>query len=142
MAQTFDSETLRIIGEAEPIAARLGTVQGANISYRRRNFTVSDNGLLVYDPHTDRQRTQLVWVDRNGKPIHVLAQLDNVSVPSLSPDESRIIVARKDLASNNNDLWLTDSLGNNPVRFTFDPGSDLHGLVVPGWPAHCLDFDA
>jgi Tol biopolymer transport system component/DNA-binding winged helix-turn-helix (wHTH) protein len=131
MAQAFDSDTLRVSGEAEPLAARLGTVQGANISYRRRNFTASDNGLLVYDPHTDRQRTQLVWVDRNGKPLHVLAQLDNVSVPSLSPDESRIVVARKDLASNNNDLWLTDPLGNNPVRFTFDPGSDLLGLWSP-----------
>ena len=131
MAQAFDSETLRVSGEVETIAARLGTVQGANISYRRRNFTASDNGLLVYDPHTDRQRTQLLWVDRNGKPLHLLAQLDNVSSPSLSPDESRIVVSRKDLASNNNDLWLTDSLGNNPVRFTFDPGSDLLGLWSP-----------
>ncbi len=131
MAQTFDSKTLRVSGEAETIAPRLGTVQGANISYRRRNFAASENGLLVYDPHIDRQRTQLVWVDRNGKTINVLAQLDNVSVPSLSPDESRIVVARKDLANNNNDLWLTDSLGNNPVRFTFDPGSDLQGLWSP-----------
>ena len=114
-----------------PIAARLGTVQGANISYRRRNFTASDNGLLIYDPHTDRQRSQLLWVDRNGKSLHVLAQLDNVSAPVLSPDESRIVVARKDLATNNNDLWLTDPLGDNPVRFTFDPGSDLLGLWSP-----------
>ena len=131
MALAFDSEALHTSGEAEPIAARLGTVQGANLSYRRRNFTASDNGLLIYDPHIDRQRSQLLWVDRHGTPLHVLAQLDNVSVPVLSPDESRIVVARKDLATNNNDLWLTDSLGDNPVRFTFDPGSDLLGLWSP-----------
>ena len=106
MAQAFDSASLRISGEAVPVAPRLGTVQGGNISYRRRNFTASANGLLIYDPHTDRQRSQMLWVDRNGKPLHMLAQLDNVSVPFLSPDESRIVVARKDLASNNNDLWL------------------------------------
>ena len=131
MAQAFDADALRTSGEAKRIAARLGTVQGANISYRRRNFTASDNGLLIYDPHTDRQRSQLLWVDRHGTPLHVLAQLDNVSAPVLSPDESRIVVARKDLATNNNDLWLTDPLGDNPVRFTFDPGSDLLGLWSP-----------
>ncbi len=131
MAQAFDSETLRISGEAIPIAARLGTVLGANLSYRRRNFSASDNGLLIYDPHTDRQRSQLLWVDRNRKTLQILAQLDNISTPSLSPDESRIVVARKDLATNNNDLWLADALGGNPVRFTFDPASDLLGLWSP-----------
>ena len=64
MAQAFDADALRTSGEAKRIAARLGTVQGANISYRRRNFAASDNGLLIYDPHTDRQRSQLLWVDR------------------------------------------------------------------------------
>lgn len=131
MALAFDSEGLHTSGEAQPIAARLGTVQGANLSYRSRNFTASDNGLLIYDPHVDRQRSQLLWVDRHGTPLHVLAQLDDVGVPVLSPDESRIVVARKDLATNNNDLWLTDPLGDNPVKFTFDPGSDLLGLWSP-----------
>ena len=123
MALAFDSDTLHISGEAEPIAARLGTVQGANLSYRRRNFTASDNGLLIYDPHIDRQRSQLLWVDRHGTPLHVLAQLDNVGVPVLSADESRIVVARKDLATNDNDLWLTDPLGNNPVDSPSIPGA-------------------
>ena len=131
MAQAFDSDALRLSGEAAPIAARLGTVHGANISYRRRNFTASANGLLVYDPHTDRQRSQMLWVDRHGNALQTLTHLDNVSVPSLSPDESRIVVARKDLATNNNDLWLTNALGDNPVKFTFDPGSDLLGLWSP-----------
>jgi eukaryotic-like serine/threonine-protein kinase len=131
VAQAFDAGTLRISGEAVPIAARLGTVQDANISYFRRNFSASAAGLLIYDAHADRQRRQLLWVDRHGKPLNVLAQLDNVSVPSLSPDESRIVTARKDLATNNNDLWLTDAIGSSPVRFTFDPGSDILGLWSP-----------
>jgi eukaryotic-like serine/threonine-protein kinase len=131
MAQAFDSEALRLSGEALPIAARLGTVHGANLSYSHRNFTASDNGLLIYDPETDRQRSQMLWVDRTGKTLHVLTQLDNVGAPSLSLDESRIVVARKDLATNNNDLWLTDALGDKPVRVTFDPGSDLLGLWSP-----------
>ena len=131
MALAFDSDALRTGGEPKPIAAQLGTVQGANISYRRRNFTASDNGLLIYDPSIDRQRSQLLWVDRHGKSLHVLAQVDNVSSPALSRDDSGIVVSRKDLATNNNDLWLTDPLGNKPERFTFDSGSDLLGLWSP-----------
>jgi Tol biopolymer transport system component/DNA-binding winged helix-turn-helix (wHTH) protein len=131
VAQAFDAGTLRISGEAVSIADRLGTVLGANISYFRRNFSASANGLLIYDAHADRQRSQMLWVDRHGKALQTLTQLDNVSVPSLSPDESRIVVARKDLATNNNDLWLTDALGDNPVKFTFDLGSDLLGLWSP-----------
>jgi len=44
-------------------------------------FTASANGLLVYDPHTDRQRSQMLWVDRQGKTLHTLVQLDDVSIP-------------------------------------------------------------
>src|SRR5262249_26192841 len=54
-----------------------------------------------------------------------------VSIPSLSPDESRIVVARKDLATNNNDLWLMDTFGKSPAKFTFDQGNDLLGLWSP-----------
>lgn len=93
--------------------------------------TIATAAICSYDPHIDRQRSQLLWVDRHGTPLHVLAQLDDVGVPVLSPDESRIVVARKDLATNNNDLWLTDPLGDNPVKFTFDPRSDLLGLWSP-----------
>ena len=49
MAQALDTETLRISGDAVPIAARLGTVQGVNLSYRRRTFSASDTGLLIYE---------------------------------------------------------------------------------------------
>jgi DNA-binding winged helix-turn-helix (wHTH) protein/Tol biopolymer transport system component len=130
MAQAFDADALRLSGEATPIATRVGTVPG-NLSYRRRNFTASGTGLLIYDPQTGRQRSQLLWVDRAGKPLRRLEHLEDVSVAALSPNESRIVVARKDLTRNDNDLWLTDAAGSSPVRFTFDPGSDLLGLWSP-----------
>jgi DNA-binding winged helix-turn-helix (wHTH) protein/Tol biopolymer transport system component len=130
MAQRFDAGALRFLGEAIPIASRVGTVPG-NLSYRRRNFTASSTGLLIYDPQPDRQRTRLLWVDRTGKPLRQIEHLDDVSVAALSPDESRLVVARKELTTNNNDLWLVDAAGNTPVRFTFDPASDLLGLWSP-----------
>jgi Tol biopolymer transport system component/DNA-binding winged helix-turn-helix (wHTH) protein len=132
VAQRFDTATLRVSGPDIPIADRLGTIQGAtNLSYRRRTFTASANGLLIYDAHADRTATRMLWVDRAGKPLRVLADVDNVSVPALSPDGKRVVVARKNLATNDNDLWLTDVSGGNPVRFTFDPGSDILGLWAP-----------
>ncbi len=130
-AQPFDARTLQLAGDPVSIAPRLGTAHGQQTSYRRRNFTASSNGLLVYDPLAERQRVRMVWVNRRGKTIQELSRLDNISAPMLSPDDSRIIVSRKDLLTNDNDLWLTDARGDHPVRFTFDPGSDLLGIWSP-----------
>jgi eukaryotic-like serine/threonine-protein kinase len=132
MAQAFDAATRRLVGDARRVAERLGTVPGSNVSYRRRNFTATAGGLLLYDPNPARLSAKSVWVDRHGKHQQTLPQLDDVSVALLSPDESRIAVARKDLATNNNDIWLANAKdGGGLVRFTFDPASDILGIWSP-----------
>jgi Tol biopolymer transport system component len=86
---------------------------------------------LIYDAQDDRHRRQLLWVYRAGKPLRQFEHLKGTSVHALSPDQSGIVVARKDLTTSNNDLWLADAAGSTSVRFTFDPGSDLLGLWSP-----------
>jgi len=92
-------------------------------------------GPVVDDLFACGRRRPVEWesaaAGRVLRPITGVQHAEEVSVPVVSPDESRIVVARKDLATNNNDLWLTDALGTNPVRFTFDSGSDLLGLWSP-----------
>lgn len=132
VAQPFQTSTRRISGEAVTIAPRLGVVPGGQISYRRRNFSVSASGLLVLDPNPGRQRSQMQWVDRRGNVLGVVPELDEVTAPLLSPDETRVAVARKDLATNNNDIWLAGLDSTSPVRFTFDPASDILGVWSPG----------
>lgn len=132
MTQAFDVAARRLVGDPRRVAERLGTIPGSNVSYRRRNFTATPGGLLLYDPNPARLSAKSVWVDRQGKHLQTLSQLDDVSVALLSPDESRIAVARKDLATNNNDIWLANAKdGGSLVRFTFDPASDILGIWSP-----------
>ncbi|MFN2509977.1 MAG: hypothetical protein ABR568_00885 [Pyrinomonadaceae bacterium] len=62
-----------------------------NVISHRRSFSVSENGVLVFDPFPNRLRNQLIWVDREGKQTGSPAGPDNVSKLRLSPDDKRFI---------------------------------------------------
>ena len=78
MAQPFDAARRQLTGEPFPVAGQVGTASGGATSIRRRNFSVSDTGVLVFDPLPDRQRNQLVWVDRGGRKTASLDGMDKV----------------------------------------------------------------
>jgi dipeptidyl aminopeptidase/acylaminoacyl peptidase len=95
------------------------------------SFSVSDNGVLVFDPRLKRQRRQCLWVDRRGQPIHSLDVDAGILQLWLSPDEKRLIADRFDPQSSANDLWLCDVSGANDQRFTFDPANDFNPVWSP-----------
>src|SRR5262249_22408009 len=95
------------------------------------NFSVSDNGVLVFDPSLEqRLRRQYRWVDRRGQTINVLNAVTGGYGPSLSRDEKRFIADRF-VQSGPPDLWLYDISGGNVQRFTSDPASDLSPVWAP-----------
>ena len=131
MAQPFDVRQLRLTGEPFSIAGQVGKVLGNSISSRRRNFSVSDNGVLVFDQLPNRQRSQLIWVDRGGRKTRSLDGIDNVSMLRLSPDDKRFMVTRLDFQKGNSDLWMSDVASGNATPFTFDPASDQNPIWSP-----------
>src|SRR5262245_24221938 len=132
MAQPFDTARLRLTGEPFPVAGQVGTVMGSTVSIlRRRNFSVSDTGVLVFDPLPGRRRNQLVWVDRGGRIIVSLDKIDKVAMARLSPDDKRFVVARSEGDGSYTDLWLSDVSGGNDTPFTFDPANDFYPVWAP-----------
>src|SRR5262249_46839222 len=65
MAQPLDTKKLELSGEPFPIAEQVLTLQGSNAgsSY----FSVSANGSLAYRHGAGIGRSEIVWLDRNGK---------------------------------------------------------------------------
>ena len=124
MAQSFDPRSQQLSGEAFVVAEHVGSVLGNIVSASHRNFSVSENGLLVFDPSSDRQRNALIWVDREGKKLSSLDELTNCGIAVLSADDQRLAVARRDMQTGNSDLWTSDASGKGLTRFTFDPGND------------------
>jgi serine/threonine protein kinase len=127
LAQPFDTETRRLTGEPFSVA-ELG---GSAPKVSRSNFSLSSNGVLVFDPSGNIQTGQLSWVDRSGKRIGSLNVIGSASRPALSPDEKRFAIDRIDPHTGNTDLWLYDATGENATRFTFDSANDSFPIWSP-----------
>lgn len=128
LAQPFDADKRQLSGELFPVAERVGHDP---LHRQRLNVSVSDNGVLVLDPHGNRLSRQLLWLDRAGKQTGSLGEEWRAyTKPWLAPDEKRFVAERAD-ANGTLDLWLADVSGANATRFTFDPGNDIYPVWSP-----------
>ena len=113
MAQPFDVARLSTTGDAVPVAERVARF--LNIG----GFAVSESGTLVYRPATALQ-TQLVWVDRTGRPIGIAAPPAAYLDVALAPDDKRVVFSRFG-PTGGMDVWLMDLQRRITSRFTFQP---------------------
>ncbi|HEX4946668.1 MAG TPA: protein kinase [Blastocatellia bacterium] len=119
LAQPFDADKLQLRGEAFQVAERVGHNP---FFLQRLNVSVSNNGVLVLEPHVNRLTKQLHWLDRSGKLLHSFSDWYGSTRPALSPDEKRFVADRRDPVTSTYDLWMADVSGANASRFTFDIG--------------------
>ena len=128
MAQPFDPAKLRLSGGPFPVVEQVGY----NSSYYLASFSVSENGVLVYDSGGRAQNEQLVWLDRTGKRLGTVGELaDRLRLPSLSLDDKQVAVSRFDPKARNYDLWIIELGRGIPTRFTFDPKDDSNPVWSP-----------
>ncbi|HEV2664055.1 MAG TPA: protein kinase, partial [Blastocatellia bacterium] len=128
LAQPYDTGLLDLTGEPFLISDKVGS-DSVYIDYS--TFSVSNNGVLVFDPSIKRQRRQYRWVDRRGQPVNSLDVATGDFGPWLSPDEKRFVADRIDPLTSTYDLWLCNISGDAPARFTFDPASDFNPVWSP-----------
>jgi len=125
LARPFDTSRLDFTGEPFSLSVKLGRAPSGN-------FTVSDNGVVVFSSLEQWLRRRYRWVDRRGQTINSLDVPAGLFPHWLSPNEKRFIADRidfQDLQTGAPDLWLYDISGSKPTRFTFDPAADH----VPVW---------
>jgi serine/threonine protein kinase/Tol biopolymer transport system component len=118
MAQPFDARRLVLTGEAFPIAEQIqtsGTVPPNGL------FSVSENGVLVYQTGARVAGSQLTWFDRSGKQTGVLGDSAVYGDLELSQDGKRASVSIPDQAGKGRDIWLYDVARGLRTRFTFGP---------------------
>jgi Tol biopolymer transport system component len=128
LARPFDTRRIEFTGEPFSLSNKVGT-DLVNTNYF--TFSVSDNGVLVFDPSLKRQRHPYRWVDRRGQPINSLDAPAGIRQHWLSPDEKRFIADRIDPQITTSDLWLCDVSGSNSTRFTFNPATDINPVWSP-----------
>ena len=115
VAQGFDAGKLALTGEPIPI------ITGAKNPTGIRRFSVSDNGVLVWQGQWQRDY-QLVWYDRTGKQTGAIDAPMRVAVgqsPMLSPDGKRLAVRRQmGSAGSDSNLWVVDLEKGTGQRIT------------------------
>jgi Tol biopolymer transport system component len=103
VARGFEPRTMRVGAEAIPVASHVNSffpTGGAD-------FSASDQGTIAY--LQNEGRSQLVWVDRQGKPLSKIGPANvNVKSGRISPDGQRLVAAIYDVERGSQDLWVFD----------------------------------
>jgi len=122
LAQAFDPKSLKLKGEAFPIAENVQDDPG----FFSAVFSVSDQGTLAYQAASDSPGlSELTWVDRTGKKLEVLGDPADYFEPRISPDGRRVAVAVEDPG----DIWIYDLARRVRTRLTFAESDDF----APTW---------
>jgi Tol biopolymer transport system component len=128
MAQHLDEKELTLDGDAVPIAENLNYSNG----YSRGVFSLSQNGMLIYQSGNSSAGRKLVWFDRTGQESSAFKQADNYHWASRpSPDRKKIALSIFDAPNRNRDIWIHDPKRNTRTRFTFDPANDNDPIWSP-----------
>ena len=127
LAQRFDAARLATTGEPVPLAERVRSelYLGGVASL----FSVSQEGLLVYQAGAAGGGHRLTWLDRKGRSIGTVGDVSDFFALELSPDQKNLVATR---LGQNVDLWLYDVARGVPKRFTFSPARDRQAIWSPG----------
>jgi Tol biopolymer transport system component/predicted Ser/Thr protein kinase len=112
MAQAFNAETLKLSGEAVPVAESIGETETNGYA----DLSASRTGVLAYG-NSRLGSYRLSWIDRGGKRSEPFAE--SLARFRISPDGNSVMTIR---SSSTLELWRIDLLRNAQTRFTFSGG--------------------
>ena len=117
LAQPFDPRSLRVTGEAMPVVNKVYSFRPTGGA----DFSVSSSGVVAYQSFASR--SQLVWVDREGRQVGSAGPANvNVKSGRLSPDGRKLATAIYDVERGAQNLWIVDIKSNAVRELTLEPG--------------------
>ena len=119
MAQPFDAVSSTLTADAFPIAENLWAGAAGTAV-----FSASETGVLAF-PFRDVPPSQLVWLDRTGKPIGAIIEPGDYSNPRVSPDGRKLAVCIYDRQARSRDIWVLDLERGSRTKLTQDPADDI-----------------
>lgn len=111
-AASFDPDRLETDGAASPVLENVRMVGTTT------NYTIGNDGTLVYMTAASSGRRELVWVDRSGRQ-ELVSGADRYYQVRISPDGARIAMHIDD-ENGNSDIWVQDLFRNTLSRLTFE----------------------
>jgi len=125
MAQQFDAKSLRLMGQANPIATNVLE----NSTINRGEFSVSQTGVLTYAQGSSIGGSrQLLWYDRNGKQVGEAGPPGGYFTLDLSPNGKRVALTEQPPGQGDVDIWVYDVERGTNTKLTFGSVD-----VQPAW---------
>lgn len=126
VAQPVDVKSLKVVGEARPIADNVFWFQPTAAAA----FSASETGVLAYQ-HWNRL-SQLMWVDRHGREVSKIGKPRLFLTPiRLSPDEKRLAAGIYDPRKGGADIWIYDLNQQVETRLTDTDGHSASPIWAP-----------
>lgn len=116
LAAPFSLKEFRVTKPLTTVISEVNGDAGSGIS----DFSVSNNGQLVYFPGSLNEDLDLVWITHDGKVTTVPLPPQPFNTPRISPDGSKIALTMGLVAGNDNDIWIYDLQTNAMNRLTFE----------------------
>ncbi len=119
-AVPFDSASLEVTGNPVPL------VEGVMVKTSgAANFSISDNGRLVFVSGGAATSRTLSWVDRDGglEPLPALVPANYRSV-DVSPDGNNLALELAEAGGEEADVWIHNLARGTLNRLTTDPAED------------------
>ena len=127
-AVPFDAASLTVTGNPVPL------IEGVSLkSTGAANFSVSDNGRLVYVPGSQNLKSRLVVAGRDGVGTP-LAEIAGIGwYPRFSPDGTQVAFAVSQLpgAGSDADLWVLDIARGTRMRLTAGGNNRFYPVWSP-----------
>jgi Tol biopolymer transport system component len=127
VAQPFNLDRLAFEGDVVPVA---DTVNIGGALAASGAFSVSTDGVVIYQGASVERRVRLEWFDRKGARVGSLGDEGLYSEPELSPDSSRtaFVIGAND-TSRGDEIWIYDNVRGTRARLT----TGLGDKVAPRW---------
>jgi eukaryotic-like serine/threonine-protein kinase len=125
VAQSFDPSTGTLSGPPVPSSESVhldGTTW-------KSVFTVSSNGLLVYEPERKDLGNQLQIYQRSGLITGTLGVRTDYLNLRLSPDGKRLLAEAQETPRSQQ--WVQDMARNSRIRLTFNTSDNTFGIWMP-----------
>jgi Tol biopolymer transport system component len=127
VAQPFDANTGKVLGEAMPIVNPVG-YNAPSIDAR---FRVSLDGRIVIAQGQDPNDTRLRWFNRNGEEAGSVGGPESHIQPRLSPGQDRVAYSRPDPQTGNREVWQTEIVRGITAPLTTHVANDWHPVWSP-----------
>ena len=115
IAQSFDTVSLTVTGKPTAIQGNVNSWSPRG----KADFSVSENGLLVFSLGGSSRSSELFWIDRQST-NSLIGNFDPFMSIRLSPDNTKIAYDQIDSKGESPTVWIFDMATSVRTRLTFD----------------------